>query len=213
LETLQAELSGQTHIRRMDVSQPEEAVSVLTDLVNAMGGLDLLIFCSGTGQLNPGLEWLPERDTIRVNVSGFTALACAAMTLFIRQGFGHIAAISSVAALRGSAECPAYNASKAYMSNYLEGLRCKAAAYGKRITVTDIKPGFVDTAMAQGDGLFWVAPAEKAARQIHRILARRKPGGYVTKRWGLVACVFKLLPRRLYAALSAGSGQGSVPKE
>ncbi len=212
LEELQKELGGQAHICRMDISEPEEAVSALMDLIDTMGGLDLLIICSGTGHINPGLEWEPERDTINVNVAGFTALACVAMNFFIRQGSGHIAAISSIAALRGSAECPAYNASKAYMSSYLEGLSCKAAVYGKSIAVTDIKPGFVDTAMAQGDGLFWVAPAEKAAKQIYRIIARRKLSGYATKRWGIVALLFKIVPRRVYIAASARSERARLQK-
>ena len=213
LEELQAALGGQTHIRRMDVSRPEEAVSILKELIDAMGGLDLLVICSGTGHINPGLEWKYERDTIGVNVAGFTALSCAAMNYFIRQGSGHIAAISSLAALRGSATCPAYNASKAYMSNYLEGLCCKARIYGKNIAVTDIKPGFVDTAMAQGDKLFWVAPAEKAAQQIKRIIGRRKLSGYVTKRWGLIALLFKIVPRRLYIAGDIKSERARLLKE
>jgi short-subunit dehydrogenase len=177
-----------------------------------MGGLDLLIICSGTGHINPELNWEYERDTIDVNVLGFTALACAAMQYFIGQGSGHIAAISSIAALRGSAICPAYNASKAYMSNYLEGLSSKASALGKDITVTDIKPGFVDTAMAQGDGLFWVAPAAKAAKQIFKLIERRKPGGYVTKRWGLIAMLFKIMPRRLYIAGDSRSERARLLK-
>ena len=198
LEELKTELSGQAFVSSMDVSKPEEAAAKLRELIGAMGGLDLLVICSGTGHINPELAWQYESDTIDVNVNGFTALACAGMKVFIQQGFGHIVGISSLAALRGSGECPAYNASKAYMSNYLEGLACKARAYGKGIAVTDIKPGFVDTAMAQGEGLFWVASPEKAAKQIYNMIRHRKSGGYVTKRWGLVALLFKMMPRRLY---------------
>lgn len=213
LEELQKEMSGKVYISQMDISQPEEAVSILQDLIDTMGGLDLLIISSGTGHVNPGLEWEYERDTIGVNVSGFTALACAAMNFFIRQGFGHIVAISSIAALRGSAACPAYNASKAYMSNYLEGLSCKAGIYGKSIVVTDIKPGFVDTAMAQGNGLFWVAPPEKAAKQIYSIIRHRKLSGYVTKRWNLIAFLFKIVPKRLYIAGDIRSERARLLKE
>jgi short-subunit dehydrogenase len=122
------------------------------------------------------------------------------MKYFLEKGEGHIAAISSIAALRGSGTCPAYNASKAYMSNYLEGLACKAAASGKRIAITDILPGLVDTAMAKGEGLFWVAPPQKAAKQIWNIIKRRRAKGYVTKRWRLIALLFKITPRRLYIA-------------
>lgn len=213
LEQLQKELGQNVYARRMDVSNPEEAVSKLEDLIGAMGGLDLLVICSGIGHINPGLVWEYERDTICVNVSGFTALSCAAMNFFIKQGYGHIAAVTSIASLRGSASCPAYNASKAYMSNYLEGLCCKAAICGKRIAVTDIVPGFVDTAMAKGEKLFWMASAEKAAKQIHRIIARRKLFGYVTKRWGLIAFLFKIMPRRLYIAGDARNERGRLLKE
>jgi len=42
---------------------------------------------------------------------------------------------------------PAYGASKAFISNYLEGLSKKAAKERLAITVTDIRPGFIDTGM------------------------------------------------------------------
>ena len=205
LEPLAQELGANAQAARMDISVPEEAASQLDALIQSLGGMDLLIISAGTGHINPGLEWRYERDTIDVNVRGFTALAGAAMQHFLRQGSGHLAAVSSVAALRGSANSPAYNASKAYMSSYLEGLACKAKASGKPVAVTDIRPGFVDTAMAQGEGLFWVAPPEKAARQIARIIARRKGCGYVTKRWALVALLLKLIPRRLYISVFKNS--------
>jgi short-subunit dehydrogenase len=200
LEELQKGLGAQAYIKRMDVSRPEEASMLLGGLIDDMGGMDLLVICSGVGHINPELDWKHESETIDVNVKGFTALTGAGLKYFLKKGEGHIAAISSIAALRGSGTCPAYNASKAYMSNYLEGLSCKAAASGKRIAITDIKPGLVDTAMAKGEGLIWVAPPRIAAKQIWNIIKRRKAKGYVTKRWRLAAFLFKIIPRRLYIA-------------
>ena len=205
LEELQEDADGRVLVSQMDISKPEESVLQMRQIIETMGGLDVLVISSGTGHINPSLEWEYENETIDVNVKGFTALACAGMQYFIQKGSGHLVAISSVAALRGSADCPAYNASKAYMSNYLEGLASKARAYGKGIAVTDIKPGCVDTAMAQGEGLFWVASREKAAKQIYRMIERRKPGGYVTKRWTLVAFLFRMMPRRLYTLADSRS--------
>lgn len=49
----------------------------------------------------------------------------------------------------------------------MDGLRNKIAKLGVPITITDIQPGFVDTAIAQGEGLFWVASPEQAAKQIY----------------------------------------------
>ena len=104
-----------------------------------------------------------------------------------------MAAITSLGALMGEGSAPAYGASKAYQVIYLEALRSRAKKSKTAITVTDIRPGFVDTNMAKGDGLFWVAPVEKAARQIATAIQRRRKVAYITKRWRLVGFVLRLL--------------------
>ena len=93
---------------------------------------------------------------------------------------------------------PAYSASKAYQINYMEALRKKAFKSGSRIHVTDIRPGLVNTAMAKGDGLFWVMPVEKVASQIISAIRRQKSKTYVTKRWHVLAIINKNLPFDLY---------------
>jgi short-subunit dehydrogenase len=87
------------------------------------------------------------------------------------------------------------------MSNYLEGLRIKARRAGLPIAVTDIQPGFVDTAMAQGHGLFWVAPPQKAARQIYKAIQRKAKRAYVTKRWSVIGWLLKILPDFIYSKM------------
>ncbi|WP_353778505.1 SDR family NAD(P)-dependent oxidoreductase [Winogradskyella sp. 3972H.M.0a.05] len=170
----------------------------LTDLVNDLGGLDLLILSSGTGDLNDQLDFDIEHKTNLLNVNAFTEIVDWAFNYFEKQGKGHLVAISSIAGIRGSRMAPAYNASKAYQINYLEGLRQKATKSKKPIYVTDIRPGFVDTAMAKGDGQFWVASKEKAAKQIFGIIKRKKGIGYVTKRWWLIGKLLRTLPNSFY---------------
>ncbi|MBM4056548.1 MAG: SDR family NAD(P)-dependent oxidoreductase, partial [Planctomycetes bacterium] len=167
LSNLQREISG-SYIKRIDVAESEEAITFLKELIQEMGGMDMIVISSGVGFINPELDWKQEKETIDVNISGFAAIANAAFKYFSNQGSGYIVGISSIAAIRGSGEAPAYNASKAFVSNYLEGLRQKANKSGIAITVTEIQPGFVNTAMAKGEGLFWVAPPEKAAHQIFK---------------------------------------------
>ncbi len=200
LKGLQKELQGRSYVKRIDVADPS-AMDQLKELIAEMGGADVVIVSSGTGFINPGLEWGKEKETIDVNVSGFAAMANVAFEYFRGRGSGHLVGISSIAAIRGGGEAPAYNASKAFASNYLEGLRQKAGKLKLPITVTDIQPGFVDTAMAQGEGLFWVAPARKAARQIFSAIEKKKSHAYVTKRWRLIAWLLKLIPGRLYCKL------------
>ncbi|TRL30430.1 SDR family NAD(P)-dependent oxidoreductase [Methylosinus sporium] len=198
LVSLQSELPGPSYLQRTDISQPSESIEQLEGLAVQMGGLDLLIISAGTGVINSDLAWDGERDKINVNVSGFTAVASFGIRYFIKQGVGHLVAISSVAALRGSGAAPAYNASKAFVSNYAEGLRQKVSKLKLPIIITDVKPGFVDTAMAKGEGLFWVASPEKAAQQIYNAICRQYSHVYVTRRWRVIGWVLKIMPARLY---------------
>jgi short-subunit dehydrogenase len=124
------------------------------------------------------------------------------MRHFLKRGRGHLVGITSVAALRGSREATAYAASKAFQSVYLDGLRDLGRHSGFPITVTEVQPGFVDTAMMKTDRplpalvkRLLVASAETAARQIVRAIRKRAAHAYITRRYALVAFVMKLLPR------------------
>ncbi|WP_411893707.1 SDR family NAD(P)-dependent oxidoreductase [Winogradskyella sp. A2] len=170
----------------------------LSELTDQIGGLDLLILSSGTGDLNEDLDFETEHKTNLLNVNAFTEIVDWTFNYFKKQENGHLVAISSIAGIRGGRIAPAYNASKAYQINYLEGLRQKATKTKKPIYVTDIRPGFVDTDMAKGEGQFWVATKEKASRQIFGIIKRKKGVGYVTKRWWIIAKLLRLIPNGIY---------------
>ena len=60
---------------------------------------------------------------------------------------------------------------------------------------------YVDTAMAKGEGLFWVASVDKASRQIYDAIRKKKSCVYVTKRWRLIALLLKWMPGVLYSRL------------
>lgn len=201
LQTLQSEIGPGVFIRQVDVSDTSKAALLVSELIEEMGGVDLMVISAGTGHINPELEWPKEAETIAVNVTGFAAMANIAMQHFLRQGRGHLVSLSSIAALRGSPGAPAYNASKAFESTYMDGLWQKVARLKLPITITDIQLGFVDTEMAKGDGLFWVAPPEKAAEQIYQVIKRKRKHAYVTRRWRLIAWFFKLAPDWLFARL------------
>jgi len=198
LNALASTLPTETYVRKMDVCDTDSAMQILTELLKEMVDVDIIILNSGTGHLNPTLNWMQEKETIYTNVLGFTALAGHSMNYFTGRKAGHLVGISSIASIRGIDSCPAYNASKAFMSNYLEGLWVKALKLKLAITVTDIQPGFVDTAMAQGDGLFWVASPQKAANQIFKAIQQKKKKAYITKRWAIIAWLLKILPSFLY---------------
>ncbi len=162
----------------------------LSELANKLEGLDLLIMSSGTGYGNSDLDYSEDEKIVNLNVKAFTEIMGWAFNYFKKQGFGHITAISSVAGLRGSIYAPAYFASKAFQINYLESLRKIAK---KPIYITDIRPGYVNTAMALGGNLFWVSSKEKAAKQIFNAIKNKKDVAYISKRWRLIAWALKLV--------------------
>jgi short-subunit dehydrogenase len=199
LEELKAILPTEVNTACFDVSEPT-ARQQLMGLIAEMGDVDLVIISAGTGFIDPDLPWEKEHETLATNGLGFAAMAHGAFEYFVKAGKGHLVGITSIAAIRGG-EAVAYNASKALAASYLQGLRIRALKAGLPIQITDIQPGFVDTKMAQGEGLFWVAPPETAARQILAAVKRGAPHAYITKRWRLIAWFLKMVPDRLFARL------------
>ncbi|UCB56614.1 MAG: SDR family NAD(P)-dependent oxidoreductase [Candidatus Omnitrophota bacterium] len=198
LEKLQKEIPSRTYIRRMDVTRREETAATLEDLIKEMSGLDLIVLNAGINVSTPDLKHEKELETVDVNVSGFVLCADIALKYFTAQKSGHIVGISSIAGLRGSATCPAYSASKAFVSNYMEGLRHRVRSTD--IYVTDIRPGFVDTEMIKGfRHLFWVAQPLGAAEQIFSAIKNKKKMAYITRRWNIMAWLLRWMPDWMYA--------------
>ena len=180
--------------KKMNVQDLSTLEPICNELVTQIGGLDLLIISAGIGEDNKNLNFEVENNVIKTNIQGFTCIADWGLRYFKQQEYGHLVNISSIAGIRGNGIAPSYNATKAYQINYLEGLRINVKGYGSSITITDVRPGFVDTAMAKGEGLFWVASVQKAAGQIFEAIRQKKQVVYITKRWRLIALFLRIIP-------------------
>jgi NADP-dependent 3-hydroxy acid dehydrogenase YdfG len=151
-----------------------------------LGGLDMVIANAGFGDMRHAsrLQWEDIASMIRTNVDGAMATLLAAVPIMMARASGHLVGISSLAGRRGLPESAAYCASKAALSTFLESLRIDLHRAG--IRVTDVQPGFVDTAALQKEKhptpFQW--PAEKAARVISRRL--EKSPRIVSFPWPLV---------------------------
>ena len=181
-----------------DITKQDEIAQAIDALHSELKDIDLAIVCSGTGDINASLDYAVERPTIDTNVMGWTFVVDTLYNIFEQQDHGHLVAITSAGGLRGEPMAPAYSASKAYQINYMEALRKKAFKSRAHIIVTDIRPGLVDTAMAKGEGLFWVMPVEKVAYQIIAAIRKEKSKVYITKRWHFLAIINKSLPFMLF---------------
>ncbi|HKJ33660.1 MAG TPA: SDR family NAD(P)-dependent oxidoreductase [Balneolales bacterium] len=197
LESLENDIASNIFIQQQDVRNTADAIKQLVNLIERMGGLDLIIINAGIGNNNKDYLWEIERNTIDVNIRGFVAMTNTAFNYFRENngGKGHIVGISSVAAHFSFGKATAYNSSKAFVSHYLKGLRFKAHQLNNNITVTDIKPGFVATPLTRNNkAMFWVISSERAAELIYRVIDRRKDSAYIPSRWSIIARLFPLVP-------------------
>ena len=201
LEALRQSLSPDTVVHAFDVTHTDAPATIERVLVE-LGSADLVIITAGTGHNNAELREDLDADTVSVNVVGFMKVAQAVMRQFLKRGRGHLVGVSSVGALRANQSAAAYCASKAFQSIYLDGLRDRAKRSGLPIIVTEVQPGFVDTAMMKPErplsgvarALLVVSPA-LAARQIVKAVQRRAKHVYVPRRYALIALLAKFIPR------------------
>lgn len=194
------ELAGQLElpalVSQMDVTDSDAAIVEMERLINEMGPVDLVILNSGIGHIDYDLDWNKELATLNTNIVGFTALAGVAYRHFKKNDHGHLVGVSSILSLRGGPGA-AYNASKAFLASYLEGIRFLVAKQKLNIKVTDIKPGFVDTDIVKGR-TFWMVSPEVAASSIYDAIRKAKKVAYITPRWRLIGWLSKILPDFIY---------------
>ncbi|MCT2531464.1 SDR family NAD(P)-dependent oxidoreductase [SAR92 clade bacterium H921] len=193
LEKLADSLPGTHFIQTTDVANAEQAQEELNDLIERMGDVELIIVNSGVGSKEKRLDWIIEREMIDVNIRGFAAMSLVAMNYFVKRGDGHLAGVSSAAAHFSGGLTLTYNASKAFASNYLNGMRSRAARSKLPITVTTIEPGFVETPMVEGRPV-WMATVEKAVTQMVAGLMKKRDHIYITRRWVLVVRLLQIIP-------------------
>ena len=203
LANFQQQFPSNVFTECFDVTAPG-ITAHLQSLIDQLGGLDILVYSAGFGEVSETLSWEVDYNITTTNVNGFIAVANYAFNYFLRQGSGQLAAISSIASIRGNSRSPAYSAAKAFISRYLEGLSIKAFRVkrhdGKRpaIFITDILPGFVNTKPIAAAGAFWIAPVEKAAQQIYKAIEKKKRRVYITRRWRIIAWLLKVMPYNVY---------------
>lgn len=182
-----------------NVTNYEEIPGLFQTIVRDLGGLDLIIYVAGVQPAVDPDEYNFEKDKamIEVNLLGAMAWLNEAATRFERAGGGHIVGISSIAGDRGRVGAPGYNTSKAGLNTFLEALRNRLTRHG--ITVTTIKPGFVDTILLENaPKTFWVISPETAAAAIHKAIRHKKQTVYLPARWGLVGLIIRHIPSFIF---------------
>lgn len=205
LRELKKQLGELAFIRTLDVTDFEKAQVVYLELIEEMGGLDIMILNAGVGRESRKLTWKSDTQTVDVNVRAFAHGMHIALQYFIdKKQSGQIVGMSSIASTLASGRAAAYTASKHFISNYMTGFRQKINHMGLNVTITDIKPGFVESEMtANNRGMFWVATTERAVQQMVKAIEKRHNHVYVTKRWSIIAWVAKRVPQFIWDRLKS----------
>lgn len=189
---------GAAAVERIDVTS-EKATEALQRLVQRTGGMDLFFYASGIGKQNRQLHEDIELATLQTNGVGFTRMIGEAYRYFATHGGGHIAAITSIAGTKGLGPAPSYSATKALQNVYLQALEQQALSRSLNIRFTDIRPGFVNTALLSGDYHYpmMLQPAA-VAREIVSAINHREHIRVIDWRYRVLTAFWRRIPRWLW---------------
>ena len=200
LESLRKEAPEQVSTQVLDVTL-EDAPCRLQSLIDKVGGMDLFLLSSGIGKQNPTLTPDIELKTAATNVEGFIRLTTAAYHYFEKQGYGHIAAISSIAGVKGLGIAPAYSATKRFQNTYLDALDQLSRMNGLNIRFTDIRPGFVATPLLKDDNYPLLMKAPQVAACIVKAISKKKRIVVIDWRYRILVFFWKLIPHWIWVRL------------
>ncbi|MDO4510342.1 MAG: SDR family NAD(P)-dependent oxidoreductase [Bacteroidales bacterium] len=201
LDELRAQFPQQVTTAVIDVTDCH-ADDLLTALIERMGGIDLYFHASGIGKQNPAVDADIELRTVATNAMGFTRLIDAAFRYMAEHGGGHIAAITSVAGTKGLGIAPSYSATKAFQNTYLQALEQLANMRHLPIRFTDIRPGFVATALLDDEHHYpMLMSVDHASKRIFKAVKRKKHIAIIDWRYRLLIAAWRRLPRALWRHL------------
>ncbi|MCB0713090.1 MAG: SDR family NAD(P)-dependent oxidoreductase [Ignavibacteriae bacterium] len=186
-----------------DVRNRDELPLLFQDIARRLDGLDTIFYAAGVmPEVEPN-EYSTDKDALMIEVNTIGAMAWLneGAKRFERMGEGRLVGISSIAGDRGRRGNPAYCTSKAAMNTFLESLRNRLEVKG--VSVTTIKPGFVDTVMTKGKpGLLWLISPEDAAKKIVSASLKNKNTAYVPGQWRLVGTIIRSIPSFLFKRIN-----------
>lgn len=167
------------------------------------GNLHGVMLCHGQmpEQEDAADDFALTRRMIDVNYTSAVSILNLAAPHFEQRKRGWIAAVSSVAGDRGRSSNYLYGSTKAALSAVLSGLRVRLAKVG--VTVTDARPGFVDTSLTWArPGMFLVAAPSTVADDIYRAIKRNKAVVYTPFFWSLIMTIIRNIPDQIFRRLS-----------
>jgi NAD(P)-dependent dehydrogenase (short-subunit alcohol dehydrogenase family) len=133
----------------VDICSEEDVIQTFDDLAGYFGRVDIMVNSAGiVGPTSTSiLEYkLSDFDKVyQVNLRGAFLMAKYALSVMVRQGYGRILLIASIAGKEGNPFMAGYSATKAGVIGLVKGLGKEFATQG--ITVNGLAPAVIKTAM------------------------------------------------------------------
>lgn len=176
-----------------------DAPKKFLDLIELIDGMDILLFAAGVGFQDPELDDTRLDTTLQTNVVGFARIVAAAYKYYrdtanVRPG--QIAAITSVAGLKGIGVSAAYSSSKRFQQMFLNSLDQLAHQQHVNVKFTDIRPGFIRTPLLkEGKPYPLLMTVDYAAPLIERAILNRRRVAVIDSRWAVVTGLWRLIPQ------------------
>lgn len=185
------------HTAQIDICT-DDAPARLLDLMERMGGVDLYLHVSGVGKINQDLQEDIELNTVNTNGMGFVRMVGATYRYMAAHGGGHIAVVSSIAGTKGLGPAPAYSATKSMQNIYIQSLEQLANSRKLNIKFTDLKPGFVDTPLLNGDSYLMLMNQKTVATKMFHAILRHEHVRIIDWRWSVLVALWKLVPNWIW---------------
>jgi len=132
-------------VQPLDLSRPDTMDEMVTRAMKQMGGIDILINNAGQSQRSLAKETPVDidRKIMEVNFFGVIKLTKLLLPYMLKQGSGHIVAVSSITGKFGFPWRTAYSAAKHAVQGFFESLRAELKE--DNIKVTIVSPGRIKT--------------------------------------------------------------------
>ena len=202
LEKIKALAPEQVFTKVIDVTS-DDAPSLLTELIESLGGMDLYFHSSGWGKQNMSLDLDIEKRTVLTNAFGFTQMVDTAFNYFRETGrSGRIAVISSIAGTKGLGASPSYSATKRFNWTYIEALAQLAHMEKLDIKFTDIRPGFVATDLIAGCSYPMQMTADYAVKHIVNAVINGKRKVVIDWKYSILCFFWRLIPSSIWERMT-----------
>lgn len=136
---------GEGVVVEADVCRADEVEAMFAHVEAAFGHVGVLVNNAGIRADTLGLRMSPEQwhEVIATNLTGAFTCTRRALRSMVREGWGRVVNVASVAALRGSPGQANYSAAKAGLIGLTRSLAREVAR--KNVTINAIAPGLIDT--------------------------------------------------------------------